>query len=253
MVLATLLLGGCGGTQPGAGEPDRVSLAGKSYLLDTATEAGEPRGLVAGTGVRLEFTDDGRLLADAGCNTMSGPVTLDDRTLTVDGLETTERGCDAPRHEQDEWLAGVLSAGPTWRIEGTRLTLTGGDTELVLTDEAAVTPARPLTGTEWTVDTLVDGETAASTPAGASATIVFADGRAEVTTGCNEGSADYEVVGDTIRFTALTLTRRGCAPELMTLETAVVDVVRDEVAYAVDGDVLTLDHPSGKGLRLRAG
>ncbi|MCT2586252.1 META domain-containing protein [Actinophytocola gossypii] len=254
MLVLVLVVAGCGqppaSTAPGIGT---VSPAGAEYVLSEATVGGRPHALVAGTTVSLDFTDDGELRANAGCNHLRWRVSLDDGTLSTEGGEMTEMGCDEPRHAQDRWLTEFLGGGPSWELDGSRLVLRGGDTELVFTDREVAEPDRPLVGPVWTVDTLVDGQTASSTPTGAAAaTVEFGEGRLTVFTGCNGGSAAYTVSGDTIEVDALVLTRKACAPDIMRVEEAVVAVLDGTVTYAVSAEVLTLEHPSGKGLRLRA-
>jgi len=71
--------------------------------------------------------------------------------------------------------------------------------------------------------------------------------------GCNNGSTGYELSGATIKFEGVTMTMKVCAAPLMQLEKAVVDVLTGAVAFEITADKLSLDHPSGKGLRLHAG
>ncbi|HEX2133616.1 MAG TPA: META domain-containing protein [Actinophytocola sp.] len=254
-VVLVLVVSGCGqppDLQHPMGSATVEPLWDTEYVLDEATVGGEPHALVAGTTVTLEFTD-GRLGANAGCNHLGWQASLDGGTLAVDEGEMTGMGCDPPRHAQDTWLTEFLESGPSWEREGPRLVLRGGDTELVFTDRAVAEPDRPLAGPVWTVDTLVDGQLASSTPAGApAATVEFGKDRLTVFTGCNGGSAAYTVSGDTIEVEALALTRKACAPDIMRVEEAVVGVLDGSVTYSVSSDVLTLEHPSGKGLRLRA-
>jgi heat shock protein HslJ len=108
----------------------------------------------------------------------------------------------------------------------------------------------PLEGTRWHVDTLVDGQVASSVPAGARATVAFSGGTATVATGCNTGSATYQVSGAAITIGPLAVTRRACAPEVMRLERAVLAVLDGTITYRIGSDRLSLDHPSGQGLRL---
>jgi heat shock protein HslJ len=258
--LLLLLLAGCGARPggPAPAAPPADPLRGETFLSDQVTVDGKPHELVAGTEVSLNFTRDGRLVATAGCNTMSGPVRTGDGRLEVggDGLATTDLGCDPPRHAQDAWLGKVLGAGPDWRLDGPRLTVHTADTELVLTDREVADPDLSLAETPWSVDTLVDGSAASSVPAGAAATLVFHDERVDISAGCNTGTAGYSMTGDTIRFGTATMTRKACPPGIMRLEAAVLGVVDGvvdgAVTFEIDADRLTLNHSSGKGLQLRA-
>lgn len=253
--LLLLVVAGCGAAPIEAEAPAKVTdpLRGHTFLSTEVTVDGAPYPLVAETRVSLRFTDDGRLLADAGCNSITGQVTVDDGRLVIDGgLAMTEMGCDPPRHTQDDWLAGLLGAEPEWRLDGPRLEVSTPTAKLVLEDREVAEPDLALVETTWAVDTLIDGQTASSTPAGATATLVFREDVVEISGGCNGGSADYTMSGDKIRFANAVMTLKACAPEIMQLEAAVLEVVRDEVTFEIDADRLTLTHPSGKGLQLTA-
>ncbi len=49
------------------------------------TEDGKPKQLAPNTRVRLTFTDDGRLIADVGCNSMQAKVSTGGGKLTLKG------------------------------------------------------------------------------------------------------------------------------------------------------------------------
>jgi heat shock protein HslJ len=249
-LLVLLLVAGCGEPGPAGSRTPADPLRGVTFLSDEVTVAGKPHALVNQTRVSLNFTDDGRLIASAGCNTMSGPVRTERGRLAVAELSMTELGCDQSRQAQDRWLADVLGERPAWRLDGPELTVRAGDTTLVLTDREVAEPDLSLVETRWTVDTLLDGQTASSVPAGETATLVFDDKRVRIDAGCNGGSADYTMTGDRIRFGRANMTLMAC-PDSQ-LEAAVLAVVRDTVTFEIDADKLTLNHPSGKGLRLHA-
>lgn len=246
-----LLVVGCGGGQGSPAQPGGAGddLVGRTYLSTAAIDGGQPRELVAGTRVSLWFADDGRLVANAGCNTLSGPVQLDGGKLELPGeLSMTEMGCDALRHAQDEWLARLLGSSPTWRLDGDELTVTSADAELVLLDRSVAEPDKPIEGTKWLVDTIFTGETAASLPAGATAHLTFANGSVTGSTGCNALEGPATISGTSITFGPLTMTRKACPEDLAEVERAMVAVLEGEVPFEIESDQLTLNPGAAKGL-----
>ncbi|HET6966993.1 MAG TPA: META domain-containing protein [Ornithinibacter sp.] len=120
-VVAGLLLAGCGG--------GGADLAGSTY---TSTEV-RGHDLVEGSQVTLTF-EDGRISANAGCNTMSGPATWDGETLEVEGpLASTMMACEEPLMEQDTWVSDFLTSSPALAVDGDELTLGDDSTGMTLT------------------------------------------------------------------------------------------------------------------------
>lgn len=249
VILAALLLAAATGCAESGGQG--ANLRDKVYVSASVTEQGKPRALVEGTKVELRFTDDDRLIANAGCNQMQSPVSLDGGKLSVAELAITAMGCPKPEmHQQDEWLSKLLSAKPSWRLDGTNLVLAGSDTEIVLGVEAPVT----LEGGTWVVDGIVTSEAVSSVPGGVRATFAFKDGRMHVDNGCNYagGGRPYEVDGQKMTFETGPKTLIGCAPDVLTVENA-LDTALDkgEVTYKIDRNALTLTNASGAGLTLK--
>ncbi len=239
--------GGAAGVGSG-GEP-----RGRTFVSSSVTENGKPRTMPDGTTITLDFTDDGRLIASAGCNTMQGPVRFSAGTLGVSDLAMTAMGCEPSRQEQDSWLSAFLSAAPTVRLDDTTLTLTSKDTEIVLLDREVAQPDVALEGPTWVVHTLLSTDIASSMPADAApATLVFAAGAVEVSTGCNAGSGTYEVNGKTLTFGEIVLTRKACPPQVMQVEQAITTVLDGDTAFEIDSDRLDIKHPTGAGLQLTA-
>jgi heat shock protein HslJ len=99
---------------------------------------------------RLRFEDDHTLVASAGCNSLWGPYRLSGGELVVEGLGWNDAGCHPlVLLEQDDWMRDFLFAAPTYEIGGPKLTLTDGDVEIEMVDEAIVDPDRPLMGRDW--------------------------------------------------------------------------------------------------------
>jgi heat shock protein HslJ len=246
-LLALVALGACGSdddtttgtTVPPGGPPD---LDGRAFLSEAVTEDGAPRPLVEHTRIRLDFRD-GQIGASAGCNSMGGPYRIDGGVLVVaEGLSTTEMGCAPELHDQDEWLAAFLTSRPEVALDGDRLVLSTPSTEVVLVDREVADPDRPLTGTTWTLDTIIEGDAASSVPEGVTATLTISDdGTVALNTGCNSGGGTAEIGDATITFGQIATTLRACLPEVMAVEEAVVAVVQEgEVAYEIEAGRLTL-------------
>jgi heat shock protein HslJ len=256
LALATAACGREPLSQPGAADSGGGEPWGRTFLSTSVTENGQPRPLVAGTRITLNFVADGhRLGAQAGCNQMGGQASFEGGHLVVGDLATTEMGCDPPRHAQDEWLARFLTSRPAWSRSGSTLTLDNGTARIVLEDREVADPDRPLRGTKWVVDTIVDRDTASSVPAGVEASVTFGDdNRFGGNAGCNimGGNAVVHEATSTITFSELITTRMACDDDRMRVERAVLATLDGDVGYRIDADVLRLDGPGGHGLRLRA-
>lgn len=253
-----VLAAGCGAGTVTSRDGDD-GLTGRTFLSAEITEAGSPRELVADTRIRLEFHDDGRLDADAGCNQLVGTVTIGDETLELEGMGATEMGCDPARHDQDAWLMEFLTASPTWHLSDDRLTLTRGSTQMVLLDRAIADPDRPLAGTRWVVDTIIRGAgpdgAANSVSAGAEGSAWLKIDGATFTghTGCHEVAGTVTVDGDTLRFADTVQTDQACPPEAEEVDQVMTTIVTGvEVRLEIEAARLTLTHPDGLGVALRA-
>lgn len=249
---ALLLLAACGDEMMTA-ESD--GLEGRTFLSEAVTDDGKPRELVEGTRIALEFGDDGRLSAHAGCNHLFTDVSIDADVLETGLVGGTEMGCDQARHEQDSWLAAFLESSPAWTLDGDRLTLTSGGTEIVLLDRRVADPDRALEGTRWVVDTIVTGDAASSMWAGTegSAWLVIEAGRFTASSGCRDIDGVVDVSGDRLRFAEVVQTDPVCPPELVDVDDVMLTVLAGDVAYDIEAARLRLDHPDGVGLGLHAG
>lgn len=252
--LATLLpLAACADDGSGSADgaaPTTEDLNGRSFVSTEVTGYD----LVADTKVRISFEDD-RLSASAGCNTLSAGFTIDEGALTLEGQPaSTMMGCVDDLATQDGWLTSFLSDDPLAELDGDTLTLISGEVTMKMLDETVADPAKPLTGTAWTLDTIVDGDTASSVPAGVDPpTLQIAeDGEATVFTGCNQGGASVEVTDTTLTFGPMRMTKMACEGDATSVENSVVAVLDGEVDYTIEGLQITLTN-GDQGLVYGAG
>ncbi|GAB2631414.1 META domain-containing protein [Kribbella swartbergensis] len=242
-----LALTGCGNESSAGG-----SLEGKTYLSTTVTEEGKPKRLVPNSRIRLTFTDDGRLIAEAGCNSMQAPVDTGNGKLSTDGdLAMTAMGCDAPRHAQDSWLMNVLKSEPSWKLEDDRLTLTSGGTTILLTDRETAGPDLSLDGTRWSLETVISGDTASHQAGSAKVWITVNGERVTGSTGCNELQGLVARGTGKLTFGEIATTRRACPGDAGRLEQTLLDRLRGDVSYEIDANRLKL-RAGGNGLDFTA-
>jgi autotransporter-associated beta strand protein len=253
VLLAVLLMAACGreaaptggGTTPPPA--DQGALRGRTFTASAITDQGRPRALVAGTLVKVRFTDDGRVVVNAGCNTLSGPVTVDGGTLRVADMSVTEMGCDPARHEQDKFLVDLFAGNPAYRLDGDHLVLGSSDRGLELKQERTL----PLVGPVWKADTVIVGTMAGSAPAGVHATLVFGPDQVTISGLCNLDRVEYRAAGSTITFRPGQLAGKVCEENVMLLEQATLAVLDGEATYVIDTDTLTLTK-GDRGLRFIA-
>ncbi|MFF0340253.1 META domain-containing protein [Kribbella sp. NPDC004875] len=251
LVLVPLTLTACG-QSGGKNTGGEVSLAGKTYLSTAVTQDGKPRPLAPKTRVRLQFTADGRLVADAGCNSMQSKVSTSGGKLNLDGqLAGTAMGCPGPQQGQDSWLAKIIQATPTWKLTGDKLDLTAGSTTIALTDQRSAVPEVALDGTKWTLSTVITGAVASHQAGSEKAWLTLNGERVTGSTGCNEFQGMVARSAGTLTFGELATTRRACAGAGATLESQLLKGLQGQVSYQVEGSTLKL-RSAGGGLDFTA-
>ncbi|WP_432248913.1 META domain-containing protein [Streptomyces sanyensis] len=252
-VLASVLLlplAACGGqTSSGAASsavPD-LPLSGVRWSVDAVTVDG--RRIPAPAGAHLEVTDEGRARGDYGCNRFGAQVRVQGDTVTVSPGEATEKGCAADVQSFEDGFRALLTGALTGELADDRLTLTDRHG-----DQIALSAAREpaLVGTEWTVTSLVEGESAASLPEGTRGTAVLAfaeDGTAEGSLGCNRFTADARITGDSVVLGPVAATRKLCDGPGTELERALTAVLESgALRYRLEQGALTLTAGDGTGL-----
>jgi heat shock protein HslJ len=220
-----------------------AQLDGRTFLLQEAVGYTP----VAGTVIRLSFNDGG-LNLNAGCNHLSGPYAIQDGTLVMSGMSTTEMGCDAALHTQDEWLADFFAGKPTLVLDGDTLTFTSGDVVLTFLDREVADPDRPLVGPTWTVDSLISDDSVSSIMSTLEPpTLSFnSDGSFQVTTSCITAGGNYTATTTDLTFIAVTFPVSTCTDSasnslLLHLATVFAD---GTATYGIDAARLTIEQGS---------
>lgn len=193
--------------------------------------------------ITLEIEDD-KVRGSAGCNTYGGSVVIDGSSFDAGGFAVTEIGCPAPLAEPESRYLEAIDAIDTAAVERKTLTLTGPGTELVFRRVPPV-DTEPLTGTRWTLESLVEGPALSSTVSSAArATLVLEDDHTfEGTTGCRSFTGAWAVSGDVVDVTQLVF--EGGCERARAQDVHVAAVLGTGFRAEVDGDRLTLTAEKG--------
>lgn len=209
-------------------------------------------GYVLAEGTELRLTFEGYLLrAGGGCNSLSAAFRIEQEVLVVDSVVQTAIGCDAALHAQDEWIAAFLQSRPAVVLEGPTLTMTGGSATIVFTDREVADPDRPLEGTVWNVEGVIDGMTLSASFPPPAASLVFEAGTVRLHSGCNQGTAPYDTVDGALVIQAIELSDSPCNAEEAAIEAAMLAALEGTVTYEITADAMQLGNGDA-GLKLRA-
>lgn len=268
-VLLALSLASCGGSSGPAGGAERDDDAASfdetsgdgpvptgEWVLDA-----DAAGIDVGDGrITLSIAEDTDGDADtdamggtAACNGYGGSMRIDLDQLAIEEFSLTEMGCEEPLQSAESAYVDRLLAMTAFTVapDGARLTLTGDGDELVFGGVVEVEEVS-LVGTEWTVDTVLSGDTASSVPTGARQAVFRfdEDGTFTLFTGCRDFEGEWSLTGDTLQVpsSGVVAVSRGvgadgeltCSDEAVTLEDAVLTVFGSGTAVELDGDRLMM-------------
>jgi heat shock protein HslJ len=241
--------GGDGGEDGEDGGGDVTGIDGV-WVLVTGTVDGTDLVLLDSHPVTL-VVEGTEVSGVAACNTYGGPFTVSGGTASFGPLAQTEMAC-FPEETMTLEAAylGALSRGDAIGVDGDQLVVTGDGVELRFDAQAPVEDAA-LEGTAWTLDTIIDGDSA-STPVGSGNITFAADGTVSGSTGCNTFNGSYEAADGTLTIGPLATTRKGCPADLGAQETHVLAVLGATPTYTIEGLLLTIMAADGSGLAFRA-
>lgn len=215
-----------------AGAQGEDALAGSQWGLVSLT-AETPA--IPGSGVTLEFGDDGRVSGSAGCNRFGGGYTVDGEAISFSQLFSTRMFCPQDGiMDQEIAFLNALEAASSFAIEGNQLIITYGDgQQLVFIQQS------PLTGTSWLLVSL-DAETLAVESSVVTLQFIEA-GRVAGTAGCNRFGGGYEFDGNAIRFSQLFSTMMMCMEDgIMEQEAAYLAALEAATSFDLMGDQLII-------------
>ena len=245
---------------PAAGSADPDSLIG-AWTLTSFGDAATSRSLISGTEITAEFSDDGGVSGNGGCNGYQGSYQAGDGGISFGAVAITEMACSEPTGvmRQETRFMETFILTDTYRFADGNLVMTGGSGgELVFsraTDPSAGADPDSLIG-EWTLTSFGDGATSRSLIRGTEITAVFsADGTVSGNAGCNGYQGSYQARDGGISFSAGAITEMACSEPVGVLrqETQFMETLTSSETYRfTDGNLVLSDGSGGELVFSRA-
>ena len=246
VVLPLMLLSGCSeNPTETTEETEAAKLIGLEFVLDSGVDP--VKGTTIYLGFDVGYTGAMELNLSAGCNGMGGFFELEDDVLVMSSFWSTEMWCGDELQAQEEWILGFFTSEPSLDLSGDYLTLTGAEETLVFIDREVADPDRPLAGTDWTVDTFIDGDSATNFSLEEYPWFLFGeDGAIQVFTGCNLGVGNYTTDGNTLTFIGVSYDEKACEDKNVNwAESHIQSLTTDGTAtYTIDAARLTIEQGS---------
>lgn len=249
LIALAALTAACGDAGDGAADPPvPVDTVEGDWVLSSGTVDGKTFPIVDGYRVTMQL-GDGQIGGTAACNGYGGDYAVEDGRLLVAELGRTEMACLPEVMASEQAWFDVLTRGPEIANTGGSLVLTGDGVDLVLLPVPAV-DTEALVGTEWTLETLTDGE-AATAAVNAPRLRLTPDGTVIGSTGCRDLTGTYIINADEVLFTDFGAEGE-CDDDLTGQDDHIVGVLGDGFVPTIEGDVLTVTSAGGLGLTYRA-
>lgn len=253
LVVAGSVLAACGGDDDGGGSGGASSggsgggkdapsqpLEGTEWILDQ-----EASGLSVAPAavVTAQFSSDGRLTGNAGCNNYTTSYETDGSAMTIAGpIARNLMACAAPVMRVEDAYVARLPKARSYAIRGRTLTITTSAAPLVY---RALDPEQALAG-DWVVINYFRPGAVTSPVPGSTLTAKFASGTISGDAGCNQYSGPYETDGIKIAIGPVASTLRACAdPAVDEQESQYLAALALARTFSLAGGNLTLFRDGG--------
>jgi heat shock protein HslJ len=198
-----------------------------------------------GTEVTATF-QSGRIAGRDGCNQYGAAYKVSGDVLTIKLGISTMMACEPNIMEQAQEYLSALSSSATYRITNKQLQIIKGSGQVAVT--FAVLEPILLSGAIWKANTYNNGRGGAqSLAAGTEITAVFGtNGTVSGSASCNQYSATYEAVTNTLKIGgAIATTRKMCSEPAMQQEAAYLAALARATTYRIESNRLELRDAKG--------
>jgi heat shock protein HslJ len=221
----------------------QVSLTDVTWVLVSFGDPDSPQQLPPGVIITANFSTDGQLSGNSGCNSYFADFTIQEDQITITQPGSTMMACPIGMEEEAAFLA-ALEQAQQYSITGRDLSITYDNGIGVLNFSSAEYPF------EYTLWTLVSMD---SQPLGEDVEITAsftpgedpAQGSVAGSAGCNRYTAGYTREGANLTIEMPATTLMMCPEEIMDAETAFLQALQSASSYQILGDNLVLTTENG--------
>ena len=235
--LAVLLVIALGVVACSPGDGSGGELQGTNWVLRSYANGGTLEIVPEAFYADAKFTG-ARVDGFAGCNDYGALARANGRSLLISQAHSTQKACsDAVMTFESSYLT-ALHESRFFGVRSDMLTIYGSGGQAVLVYDAA--PNNPLLGS-WVVDSFATAPGSQAVPvAGTELTAVFGITNVGGSTGCNTYDGVYGTNGTMVRISRLATTRKTCADDVMTQETAFLQAIQGAAIVERRGEALVL-------------
>ncbi len=220
--------------------------ANGDWVLVRGTVDGAPIPIVGGADITLTI-DGSHVGGRSACNQYGGEVIVKDGVVQFGQLMMTEMACAEPIMASEAAYHAALGRIRSATRDGDMLTLSGPGVELVVRRVVPPPPAA-LVDTDWILDSIITGDAVSSVMGDPASLRLAADGTLTGTTGCRGFTGRYAFAATTVSVSDFAVDQVACSPELAGQDAAVLRVLGERFAVAVDGQHMSATGPAGAGL-----
>lgn len=225
-----------------------VNLVDSEWTLVTLN--GKP--LIADTAITLSLEADSTS-GRAGCNLYFGSYRLSGDKISFSEIGMTEMYCLEPEGIMDQESAylSALQQVVGYRVSAEKLNLLDASGGILMEFEKVVPPPpASLEGSDWLLETFINGDSASSLLAGTEITARLDNGKISGLAGCNSFFAEYTLNGASLSFGPAAATKMFCNDPagVMDQEAAFLTTLGKVQGYAIQGNQLTLLDATGAAL-----
>ena len=196
--------------------------------------------------ITAQFSEDGRVSGNAGCNHYFASYQVDGDKLTLGVIGSTEMFCQEPEGvmETESAFLKNLSNVAAFNIEGDRLVLLDQEGKKLLIFRHVPEPT--LTSHPWQLAAVGKNEETPVSSITQQVRILFTEaGRVSGNAGCNDFKGNYRVEDNRIQIGPLATTRKMCKKSVMDVERDVLRGLEEAVTFHISSGQLVLQDESG--------